>query len=312
VFFSELPLNDVHIGHVEQYQKWRQEPRQHADGSTHQAGPSEINHEINTLAQILGRAGLWMEIKKFYRPLPLPKKPVGKALTDEEEERLFIAASADPRWKVAYCASLLTVNTSAGPGEILQTRLRDVDVTKRTLTIWERIKNEYRERTVWLNDTALWAVQTLLKRANDRCGAHLPENYLLPIQAGKRGAGYDPTRPMITWKHAWQSLRRKADLPHLRQYDLRHHVITKLLENPDISDKTAQEIAGHISDRMQQRYSHIRLQRKRAALEAVETKSAPQACQLSLNFGGLIEFPRFKKKVEPEVPIRDKKIKENS
>jgi hypothetical protein len=30
-------------------------------------------------------------------------------------------------------------------------------------------------------------------------------------------------------------------------YDLRHHAITSLLENPKISDQTAEALAGHIS-----------------------------------------------------------------
>lgn len=291
LFFGGMTLDNIHIGNVEQYQQWRLEPRKHDNGRMHKAGPSRINQEVVTLEQIMARAGLWQEIAKFYHPLPLLKKSVGKALTDEEEERLMTVAASDPRWEVAYCASLLSVNTSAGPGEIIQTRLRDIDVNKQTMVIWERIKNEYRERTVALNNTALWAVQTLLKRAKRRCGSHRPEHYLLPRQVSKDGSAYDPTKPMISWKTAWGSLRKKAELPHLRMYDLRHHVVTKLLENPDISDKTAQEIAGHISERMQKRYSHARLKRKREALEAVETKGAPIARQLTLNFG-LIEFPR--------------------
>lgn len=52
-------------------------------------------------------------------------------------------------------------------------------------------------------------------------------------------------------------------------YDLRHHAITALLENPKISDQTAEALAGHTSVRMKKRYSHIRMEAKRAALNAL-------------------------------------------
>jgi hypothetical protein len=57
-----------------------------------------------------------------------------------------------------------------------------------------------------------------------------------------------------------------AELPGLRMYDLRHHCITELLEDPRNSEETVQAIAGHVSRRMMQRYSHIRSAAKRSAV----------------------------------------------
>ena len=37
-------------------------------------------------------------------------------------------------------------------------------------------------------------------------------------------------------------------------YDLRHHAITALLENPHVSEETVEAIAGHISREMKKRY----------------------------------------------------------
>ncbi len=55
-------------------------------------------------------------------------------------------------------------------------------------------------------------------------------------------------------------------------YDLRHHAITALLENPEVSEETVEDIAGHVSRRMKKRYSHIRMEHKRAAVEAIAAK----------------------------------------
>lgn len=89
------------------------------------------------------------------------------------------------------------------------------------------------------------------------------------------------TRPLGSWKTAWYSLRKEAGkrypkLANVRMYDLRHHALTTLLENPNISERTIMDIAGHVSRKMLERYSHIRLQRKRAALDALESlRKAP-------------------------------------
>jgi integrase len=66
---------------------------------------------------------------------------------------------------------------------------------------------------------------------------------------------------------------------------LRHHAITRLLENPDISEQTVKDIAGHVSKHILERYSHIRMEKKRNALDALCRKPV-QPVQIQ-------EFGRF-------------------
>jgi hypothetical protein len=51
-------------------------------------------------------------------------------------------------------------------------------------------------------------------------------------------------------------------------HDLRHHAIAELAES-GASDQTIMSIAGHVSRKMLERYSHIRMDAKRKALEAL-------------------------------------------
>ncbi len=67
---------------------------------------------------------------------------------------------------------------------------------------------------------------------------------------------FDPTTPLGSWKKAWSKLTAKAGLPGLRFHDLRHHSITELAES-GASEQTIKAIAGHVSQRMLDRYSHI-------------------------------------------------------
>jgi len=54
----------------------------------------------------------------------------------------------------------------------------------------------------------------------------------------------------------------------IRFHDLRHACITKLAES-QASEQTIMAIAGHLSRRMLEHYSHIRMAGKRAALDAI-------------------------------------------
>jgi len=86
---------------------------------------------------------------------------------------------------------------------------------------------------------------------------------------------FDPTRHMKSWRTAWRTLTRKAGRPGFRFHDLRHCAITQLAEN-GTSDSTIMAIAGHVSRRMLERYSHVRMEAKRTAMEslALSTKTA--------------------------------------
>ena len=81
---------------------------------------------------------------------------------------------------------------------------------------------------------------------------------------------FDPTRPIRAWVKAWRSLTKEAKLPGLRFHDLRHHAITELAES-GASEQTIMAIAGHVSRAMLERYSHIRVEAKQAALEALSS-----------------------------------------
>ena len=73
---------------------------------------------------------------------------------------------------------------------------------------------------------------------------------------------------MLKWDTAWRALRDAASLPGLRFHDLRHTVITELAEM-GVADHVLESISGHLSRRMLEHYSHIRIDAKRQALDAL-------------------------------------------
>jgi integrase len=103
------------------------------------------------------------------------------------------------------------------------------------------------------------------------------ESYLFPRHStGMRGNNreahihsIDPTKPIGEWKKAWKDACRVAGVNY-RWHDLRHSFVTRLAENPAVSEQTIMALAGHVSRAMLQRYSHIRNQAKQAAITAME------------------------------------------
>jgi integrase len=247
-----------------------------------------INHEISCLAQILDKEELWTPISRLYKPLRVPKNGPGQALLEEEAIWLLEVASYKKKWQLAYLGALVSVNTTCGPGELRNLRLRDVNLQSSPpmIDIAEGAKNDYRVRSVPLNADALWAMEELIKLATGK-GAFLPDHYLFPGRAPRKGEASMVAKPVTSWKTAWYSLRKEAakkypKLATVRMYDLRHHAITSLLEDSNISEQTIKDIAGHVSKKILERYSHIRMAKKTAALAALEGLRKPHEPELKL------------------------------
>jgi integrase len=267
-FFGETRLVDISADQMREYQRTRMA----------RAGGSRINQEMGMLRQMLMRIGRWPIIAADYQPLPVKKQSIGRALTDDERARLFRTAASKPHWEMAYLFAVLSVNTSCGPKEAWTLRLRDVDLPERFIRIQpEGAKNIHRVRTIPLNDVAFAALDRTLELAR-RKGSTQPQHFIFPFRVkGNAWSGtYDPERHCTTCKSAWKQLTLAAGLPGIRPYDMRHTAITDILQLGNVSEETAKSIAGHISAHILKTYSHIRMDAKRAALDALVMNSAAQ------------------------------------
>ncbi|HUZ47336.1 MAG TPA: tyrosine-type recombinase/integrase [Terriglobia bacterium] len=80
----------------------------------------------------------------------------------------------------------------------------------------------------------------------------------------------DPTKPLGSWKRAWNSAKKQAGVK-CRIHDLRHSFVSKLAET-QTPDATIQAISGHLSRKMIEHYSHIRQEAKRQAVALLDTQ----------------------------------------
>jgi len=100
-----------------------------------------------------------------------------------------------------------------------------------------------------------------------RFGECRPEWYVFP--AGK-GQPSDPTRPVTTLRTAWTKVRKNAKVVG-RWHDNRHTLVTELAES-GAGDEVIMSIAGHVSRAMLSRYSHVRMEAKRRALDEIAAR----------------------------------------
>ena len=80
----------------------------------------------------------------------------------------------------------------------------------------------------------------------------------------------DPTRPITSFKTGWIKVRKEAGVKG-RWHDNRHTLVTELAES-GAGDEVIMSIAGHVSRAMLSRYSHVRMEAKRRALDEIATR----------------------------------------
>jgi len=224
-----------------------------------------INLEIGVLRGMLKRAKRWHLFEDEIKPLPV-RHEIGRALSPEEKLKLQQVAAEKPEWERARLSMTLALNTTMRASEVKGLCWREINFLERTVAV-RHSKTDAGRRVIPLNTEAWAAVMELYRRAQQVGGAK-PDHFVFPAcENGK----IDPTRPQKSWRSAWRSLRKAAGLQHLRFHDLRHHAITELAES-QASDQTVMAIAGHVSRQMLEHYSHVRLEAKRRAVEALSRR----------------------------------------
>src|SRR5215469_2196754 len=204
-YFKQEPLKSITAKRIIEYRAWRAEQG---------VGPATLNAELGILRRILKRAKLWARVADDVRPLKEPST-IGRALTEEDKQRLLQTAIMRPEWETAYLAAILCLNTTARGCELKGLQWSDIDLFARTLTI-RKSKTAAGERIVPLTDVAVSALGRLRRRA-ETFGTVDPGHYVFAAFAAKfdftarrvaneQVIGFDPTRNVKSWRSAWRTL----------------------------------------------------------------------------------------------------------
>ncbi len=220
-----------------QLSKWR-------DRRLKQVAASTVVRELTLLQGAVGHAldaGAINVVQQVKRPRVDDRRE--RRLQAGEWQRLMQACDQD-RNKLLRPLLVLAVETAMRRGELLAMQWRNVDL-QRCTTLLPKTKNGH-ARTVPLSPVAV-EVLVALARNDDR---------VFPLSGDCVRQGFE-------------RLRRRAQVEDLRFHDLRHEAVSRLVER-GLSLIEVQQVSGHRTLQMLQRYVHLQTADIVAKLHAVE------------------------------------------
>jgi integrase len=284
---GHLRIAEITAAVVKKYQR---------DRLNEKGAPKTINDEVGLLLRLCGdQADSIRSALKRAKSLKLQVPPSpGRPFEADEQARTLAVARAStlaardaclrhargeraPRGAkqggspCIYPALVVALNCGMRDSEIRLLTWDQIDFEKRFLTVGKSKTAAGTGRTIPLNDAVLDVMAEHSRWYIERFGETRPEWFVFP------GGGRFPSNPAVaigTLKTAWTMVRSKAGVKG-GWHDNRHTLITELAES-GAGDETIMEIAGHVSRQMLSRYSHIRMQAKRDALEEVGRRRAAE------------------------------------
>jgi integrase len=214
----------------------------HASVLAQGLAPATADHHVKLLRQALNRAIEWDLLDKN------PIAGVELFNTDNKVEHLLSDAQLQSLLTVlrthsnrAVCQiALFLLSTGCRLNEALKATWSQIDEGNRVWRIPASNSKSKKVRSVPLNDSALDVLRQLdTKDTFD----HLFINKMTK-------------KPYTTIMKVWSRLRQQAGLPHLRIHDLRH-LYASFLVNAGRSLYEVQQILGHSSPNVTQRYAHL-------------------------------------------------------
>jgi integrase len=249
------------------------------------ASPRTMAMEIGSLRALMRKHRLWADIQPDVK-LPRGREDVGRALSADEEYRLLTACKKN-RSRSLYPAVLLSLHTGLRNQELRLARWRQIDlvgggdVPFGSITVGKSKTAGGSGRIVPLSQTA----QACIKEWRSQFTDAMPAHFAFPAEryggVPNDALGYmsdkclpysvDPTKPIGSWKVSWTAARKTAGVT-CRWHDLRHSFVSRIAES-QASDATIMSLAGHLSRKMMERYSHTRNAAKRHAIAILDRPS---------------------------------------
>ena len=223
-----------------------------------------INVEVGELSRAIGKPCrlLWPRLRSMEE-----RHDIGRALSPDEKQRLLIAAdnSSSLTLKTLVRAALLTGTRG---GELTSLRWRQVDFKQRTITIGQAKTVAGTGRVIPMNGELVTVMASHARWFTEAFGETREEYCVFPFGSPVPN---DPTRPTVEIKTAWTTVRTNAKVD-CRWHDLRHTACSDMNE-AGVSEAMQLAIFGWSSRKMIERYSHIRTEARRNAMDSLTLKA---------------------------------------
>jgi integrase len=223
-----------------------------------------INMELSVLARAVGSKFqiLWPKLKHLEE-----NHDVGRALEPAEEKAILDTASKN-RSRLIYPFLYTLAWTGMRSDEARTLRWSQVNFEAVEIVVGKAKTEAGKGRRIPMSAN----LKAVLSQHASWCATKLGPLHLdwFVFPLSNRLALKDPTQPVTSMKTAWESVRDAANVK-CRLHDLRHSFCTKLAE-AGVPESTMLDMMGHVSTAMLRRYSHIRAQARRDAIDALEAR----------------------------------------
>ena len=166
-------------------------------------------------------------------------------LTEAEIDRLLSVCKQDRHPYIYHIVQFLLL-TGARKGEVRTQRWQDVDFSKRIWTV--PLSKNGRSRRVVLSSAAVDTLQAVRVVTEQLHLPTKPDSFVFTNPITKTA--------YHSFNTVWFKVRAQADLSDVRMHDLRH-TYASLLINRGVSLYEVQQLLGHSSLQMTQRYAHL-------------------------------------------------------
>jgi integrase len=161
-------------------------------------------------------------------------------------------------------------------------RWRQVGLIEATITVGKSKTEGGEGRLVYLSTLAVQTLQNWRAQFPDA----QPDHAVFPREAyGLKGKKFTfggtvepykvfPDQPIGSWRTAWKSAKKAAGV-ECRWHDLRHSCASRLAAG-GATDGTLQALLGWMSPKMIEKYSHVRAEAKRKAVQVFDEPQDPE------------------------------------
>ncbi len=220
--------------------------------------PATFNRYVTLLKVMFNMAVEWGFLPSNpIKGVTKEKEPLKeiRALTPAEKYSLLQAAMVDTA--EIYALITIALNTGLRTGDIMKFRMDAVQLSNKRLDI--SMGKTGKVLNVPLNDGVIEAIKALDKNE----GELLFPPRRVRIVAETKG------EPRRDFRRAWERVKREAGIRNLRFYDLRHTFATDLMK-AGVHLRVVQELLGHTTPLMTQRYAHVQDVDKKLAVEKLQ------------------------------------------
>jgi integrase len=250
-FFGSMCLEDITSKHIEQFKA-----KQQAKGLS----PKSINNHLGVLSKILHSAIEWGDLEKIplIKCLRVPQKPI--KFLSEQDYQLLLSDHTEPLWHdMVYVA----LNTGMRMGELKGLRWEDINFKQSVIHVR---RNVVRGRITTPKNHKSRTVPMVTHLDNHLYASRQKEGYVFEIVEDQ------PLTDKECVGGLWR-LCKRAGMEKFGWHRLRHTFASRLAMR-SVPLRHIQQLLGHSSIVMTERYAHLSPSSLQSAVDVLEAPDA--------------------------------------